>query len=470
MADVSAGTRGGRGGLARNLNKGGAVRAAHRLLALFTLAFFAPIATGCISNEYVIPRQELHRLTTVPPEQRGQQVHVIQDLGSRRMDAIPTDDPNWPQAEPWPQPYVEPPPPQAEAEAEAETRDTDVQLGLHGNIYIDAGGHHHPPGGYSPPAGGAQAWRGSPTTGPGMTPAGGSWQGKPPSGGGIRGLRGAPAGSSGSGWRGVPSSGSGSGSSGGGLGNISSGGGGNGGEAMVVLAVVLAVIAVVMTVSLVCSEGIRFDGMAQMSPWQPVHLKQRGGGDLVIALGDLSPVAIEGAVEAKVMDDEGYGIRTLDHRRLDRRWAPTFKLDAGSMTFARSGTVRSGFVSNMQVGLFVRPWLGLMLTAGFGGAGDEYGATITRHVFGFEAQSLPLALGPVQLGGYVNVGAAAIASTATGSGSVEWGNAIGAGFLGELQVTSRMALTLRAGANEAFFANSGTTSPAAIVTAGLAIY
>ena len=89
----------------------------------------------------------------------------------------------------------------------------------------------------------------------------------------------------------------------------------------------------------------------------------------------------------------------------------------------------------MQVGLFVRPWLGLMLTAGVGGAGDEYGATITRHVFGFEAQSLPLALGPVQLGGYVNVGAAAIASTATGSGPVEWGNAIGAGLLGELQVT-----------------------------------
>jgi hypothetical protein len=454
--------------LARNLNEVGAVRAA---ISLVTLAFFAPIATGCISNEYVIPRDELRRLAVTPPEQRGQRVHVIQDLGSRRMDAIPTDGPNWPQAAPWPQPYAEPPP------EETETRDTDVALGLHGNIYIAPGGHHHHlhSGGNIPTTGGAQAWRGSPPTGPGMTPAGGSWQGKPPSGGAISGWRGAPPGSSGGGsssWRGVPASGSGRGSSGGGsLGNIGSGGGGgNGGEAMVVLAVVLAVIAVVMTVSLVGSEGIRFDGMAQMSPWQPVHLKQRGGGELVIALGDLSPVAIEGAVEAKVMDDEGYGIRTLDHLRLDRRWAPTFKLDAGSMTFARSGTVRSGFISNMQVGLFVRPWLGLMLTAAVGGAGDEYGATITRHVFGFEAQSLPLALGPVQLGGYVNVGAAAIASTATGSGPVEWGNAIGAGILGELQVTSRMALTLRAGANEAFFANSGTTSPAATVTAGLALY
>ena len=39
--------------VARNLNDNGAVRAA---VSLLTLAFFAPIATGCISNEYLIPR------------------------------------------------------------------------------------------------------------------------------------------------------------------------------------------------------------------------------------------------------------------------------------------------------------------------------------------------------------------------------------------------------------------------------
>ena len=241
---------------------------------------------------------------------------------------------------------------------------------------------------------------------------------------------------------------------------------------MIILAVVLAAIAVVTAIGLVSSEGVRFDGLAQMSPWQPVHLKQRDGGELVIALGDLSPVAIDGAVEAKVMDDEGYGIRTLDHLRLDRRWAPTFKLDGGSMTFARgSGDVHSGFIANMQFGVFVRPWLGLLLTAGVGGAGDEYGATLTRHNFGFEMQSLPLALGPLQLGGYVNVGAAAIASTATGSGAVEWGKArSAAASWASCRSPARMALTLRAGANEAFFANSGTTSPAATVTAGIALY
>jgi hypothetical protein len=140
------------------------------------------------------------------------------------------------------------------------------------------------------------------------------------------------------------------------------------------------------------------------------------------------------------------------------------------MTFARAGgDVHSGFIANMQFGLYIRPWLGLMLTAGVGGAGDEFGATLTRHTFGFELQSLPWALGPVQLGGYANVGYAALASTASGSGDAQWGKAIGGGILGEFQVTSRMALTLRAGANEAFFVNS-STSPAATITGGIAIY
>src|SRR5215831_7239311 len=101
------------------------------------------------------------------------------------------------------------------------------------------------------------------------------------------------------------------------------------------------------------------------------------------------------------------------------------------MTFGRDGGgTLSGFVANMQFGIFVRPWLGLLLTAGIGGAGDGYGATLTRHMFGFEAQSLPLALGPLRIGGFGNVGAAALVSTASGS-QVQWGNAVGGGLLTE---------------------------------------
>jgi hypothetical protein len=445
--------------VARNLNEDGAVRAA---VSLLTLAFFAPIATGCISNEYLIPRQELVRLTTIPPEVRGQEVRVVQELGSRRAHPVPTDGPGWPNDDPWPQPA--PPPPE-------ETRDTDVDLGGGPNVNIWIDGGHVPP---SAPSG----WNGRPRPIGRTTAADGSWRGSGPSGGSIRGggsgWRGSPAGGGvgSSGWKGAPAP-SGSGSGGSGKWDLGSGGGsggGGGGEAMIILAVVLVAVAVIAGVSLVMSEGVRFDGVAQMSPWQPVHLKQPRGDDLVIALGDLTPVAIAGAVEAKVMDDEGFGIRELHHLPIGRRWAATFKLDGGSMTFSRGGSVQSGFIANMQFGVFVRPWLGFLMTAGLGGAADEFGSTITRHNFGFEIQSLPLHLGPLRAGPYVNIGSAALASTATGSGDVEWGKAIGGGLLTELEVTGRMALTLRIGANEAFLANSGATSAAATITGGIAIY
>ena len=239
---------------------------------------------------------------------------------------------------------------------------------------------------------------------------------------------------------------------------------------MVLLAVVLAAIAVVMAIGLVSSEGMRFDGIAQMSPWQPVHLKQRGGGELVIALGDLTPVAIDGAVEAKVMDDEGYGIRTLEHLRLDR------SLGAGVQAGRRIDDLRARRCRPFRVRQrhavrVVRP---TVAGAAADGGRRRRGRRVRRdadaaHVR-VRAAVAAARGGPVPVRRLRQRWAAAIASTAQGSGPAEWGNAIGGGVLGELQVTSRLALTLRAGANEAFFANSGTTSPAATFAAGIALY
>src|SRR4029078_13627268 len=102
------------------------------------------------------------------------------------------------------------------------------------------------------------------------------------------------------------------------------------------------------------------------------------------------------------MDCRGYGTRTSDHLRPHRSWAPVFKLDGGSMTFSSGNAVHSGFIADMQFGVFVRPWLVLFLAAAVGGAGDEACAMLPRHTFGFELQSLPLEAGPFQFGGYAN--------------------------------------------------------------------
>src|SRR5262249_49531549 len=42
------------------------------------LSLVSLVLTGCLSSTHVIPREELQRLVTVPPEQRGQHVRVIQ--------------------------------------------------------------------------------------------------------------------------------------------------------------------------------------------------------------------------------------------------------------------------------------------------------------------------------------------------------------------------------------------------------
>src|SRR5262252_301114 len=76
-----------------------------RTVALMALAFFVPVTTGCLSNEYRIPNDELQRLAQTPPAVRGHHVHVVQSLGDRRSEAIPYRVP------PPPPPELPPPPP-----------------------------------------------------------------------------------------------------------------------------------------------------------------------------------------------------------------------------------------------------------------------------------------------------------------------------------------------------------------------
>ena len=398
--------------------------------ALLTLACFAPVAVGCVSNEYVIPPAEMARLAKTPPGERGQRVHVVQEIGERRDDAVA---------------FQEAPP--------------EVQIDVDGQINLGSAGGEPRASGTVQPRGG---WRGA----GGDRSSSGGWRGSPS---GSSGWHGSPGGSSaGGGWRGSASGSSGSSgsahSSGGGSGG---GGGGNIGEAAVVLVVLVVAVAVVAAVGLMASEGARFDGVVQLAPEQPVHLRDCSGGEWIVPLGALTPADVAGTVEAKVMDDEGYGVRRL-HRELDRRGA-TFKLDFGRTAFERpeATTAEGGPAAHVQVGYFFAPSFGLLATAVLSGASDGLGGAITRHELGLEAQSLPAALGPVHFGAYAN-GGMAFTATSSATGAGEYGTGFGVGALAEVDLTGRMALVLRGGADLAHF-DTGW-SPAATVAAGVAIY
>ncbi|MFL5303560.1 MAG: hypothetical protein ACJ8F1_00025 [Polyangia bacterium] len=246
------------------------------------------------------------------------------------------------------------------------------------------------------------------------------------------------------------------------------GGGGGGGNGDAALVVLIVVIAVVVAVGLVSSEGVRFDGFAAMSSAQPVHLRAADGRQATIPIGDLSPDWVAATVEAKVMDDEGYGIQRLDGAPLDRRGG-VFKLDTGTIAFNAAGTASVGPAMNVQAGVFVTRRVGLLASLGLAGASASGGSgLIPRHAFGLELQAFPLDAGRFHLGLFGNGGMALSERIANGAPVAMSGPSVGGGALAELDVTSRMALTVRAGASVAKLDQVWT--PAGLLTAGVAVY
>ncbi|HVT07374.1 MAG TPA: hypothetical protein VHO67_07940 [Polyangia bacterium] len=246
------------------------------------------------------------------------------------------------------------------------------------------------------------------------------------------------------------------------------GGGGGGGNGDAALVVLVAVIAVVVAVGLVSSEGVRFDGFAAISPAQPVHLRAADGRQATVPMADLTPDWVAATVEAKVMDDEGYGIQRLDRAPLDRRGG-VFKLDTGTIAFNAAGTASVGPAMNVQAGVFFTRRIGLLASLGLAGASAGGGSgLIPRHALALELQTFPLQAGRFHLGIFANGGMALSERIANDSLVAMTGPSVGGGILSELDVTSRMALTLRAAGSLAKL--DDTWTPAALLTAGLAVY
>ncbi len=243
------------------------------------------------------------------------------------------------------------------------------------------------------------------------------------------------------------------------------GGGGNGDAALIVL---IVVIAVVVAVGLVSSEGVRFDGFAAMSAAQPVHLRAADDRQATLPIADLTPDWVAATVEAKVMDDEGYGIQRLDGAPLDRRGG-VFKLDTGTIAFNAAGTASVGPAMNVQAGVFFTRRIGLVASLGLAGASaGGGGGLIPRHALALELQTFPLQAGRFHLGLFANGDMALSERIADGALVAMSGPSVGGGILSELDVTSRMALTLRAAGTVAKL--DETWTPAALLTAGVAVY
>jgi hypothetical protein len=376
------------------------------------------LCAGCLSNEYVIPGTELARLAQLPPEQRGERVHVVQGIGERRGDAIDTSQPQPPQ------PAYEPggppaPPPEGYVEGGPEP-----QVGVGVIIAPVPLVPPLPPGPHNLVTGRGPGPRAVPGAPMGRVPRGAAPSGGKPSGGKL--------------------------------------GKSSGKDDLVALIVVVAVLA---TVGMVATEGARYDGDVAMYAWQPVHLQEAGGLEREIPLAQLTPAEAAATTGAKVMDDEGWGLLRLGRRPLDRHGF-AFKMDIGGFHSWNSSPT-SGMGLHLQLGYFPHPTLGILAGWSFATGSAANDNTFIRNDFALEAQFFPVGIWRLHPGlfghagpGYVHVGDASYS-----------GMTYGGGLILEIALTTRLALAFRAdhtlgqvANNEAGWASVST------FTGGVAIY
>ncbi len=254
-------------------------------------------------------------------------------------------------------------------------------------------------------------------------------------------------------------------------GHSSHGGGGwhsdAGGNALAAVIVIIVAVAVLSAMGFAVTEGVRYDGAVQMYAEQPVHLKDAYGHEMVVPLSQLVPAHASQAVSAEVMDDEGWGMRMVERRPLDRKGA-AFKLDMGSLqAFCRTCYTSAGFAANLQFGYFPHHRVGVLATASLGGGSNALGESFERHTVGVETQWFPLSLWRLHLGGFGHAGW----QIGREEGNLSrTGIALGGGAILEIALTTRLALMARADWTTAENAPEGGWASTQIFTGGIAVY
>jgi hypothetical protein len=126
---------------------------------------------------------------------------------------------------------------------------------------------------------------------------------------------------------------------------------------------------------------------------------------------------------------------------------------------------RPGFLSHIQLGFFPLQQLGLLLDIGLGWRTDRDYSDVFHSRYSFEVQGLPLDLGRIHLGVYGQVGTAyRFEDFPDGTGTDRATYLLGGGLLAQLELTTRLAITVRGGADLFGGTHGGE------LTAGLSIY
>ncbi len=348
---------------------------------------------GCLAKSYEIPSDELQRLVDVPPMERGQAVHVVQQFSTA--------------------PELRPAPAWASAPAEATSADGQGEPQSGDAVYAP----YEPSGppvyvfimpplymGFGPPTYVArQPLQRGAVAGGGFSSAG--------VGGGATAARGDAKGAA---------------------------------TALIAAAVAVALVA---TIGIAASEGARYDGIVAIHPHHPVHLLSAGGRERLIGLDELTRFDLDPRATAVISAEEGAGLWQRGRAPLDRQGF-TWQFGGGwMMQQVAADRALSGYVFHMNFGGFFTQTLGAVLTFDVGGASDPYTpGDMWFARYGADLIWLPIHLGlwhfgPRVGGGmqYINTGGGDWAYLSTTQPFLTFG------VESEIAMTTRLAFSVRAG-------------------------
>jgi hypothetical protein len=360
--------------------------------AVLSLLLCPQFLSGCLSNSYYVERDELQRLSALPPESRWQSVRAVQRIGGE--DNPPVDD-------------------------SAVVGRSDSSSVYVGYVVVDSHHHHH----HYPPR--RTVYRP-------VADAGGGVSGGPVS---------TPVSSS-----------------------SSSSKKGNGDPASAAVVAAMVVVGATAGFALAASEGARYDGWVAVNPDEPLHLRMPGGRTMPVALSSLTPADLAVAEGATIYEGDHERFPKLGRAPLNRAgFAFTTALHFGGVQQLDAGPA-SGFGGYALIGGNIAN----VVTLGLGATADmgiDSKRSLLLATVAPEIQIFPTR--------YVGVyGAAGWAFRNTGVDSyntrADEGWLWRAGLVGELPLTTRLALQARVGASDQFFPGKSTLTWEGQL--GLAIY
>lgn len=249
-------------------------------------------------------------------------------------------------------------------------------------------------------------------------------------------------------------------------------------EAALAAAVVALAAATTAAVTIGVTEGARFDGWVRARPDQPLLLVDPSGERRWARLAELTPELVYG-VDRAIFPDFAGDLSRLERHPLDRAGF-VYQLELGAEPPPFEGAALA-FAARGGLGYMPDQRYGILLGAAFASAAsnDSFGSdtslNVDYRVF-LQAEAWPVSVGRLHLGPYAELGYAWVrADDPLGTRSADaWMLALGAAL--QLDWTTRLALTLRAGA--AWLPSVDSSAPltthghrlAPAVTLGFSIY